>query len=157
MTSVPDEFARAVIAFRGAEGESWLRSLNATVGAWAARWSLKVGPPFLPLSYNYVATATRADGSRLVLKVCFPDAEAVTEREALRLFDGRGAVHLLDSDEERGALLLERLERSAETRTTSLPSRAGAKASEGIASTSAARPARSPRASSLKPKRSSET
>jgi streptomycin 6-kinase len=110
MTSVPDDFARAVVAFRGAEGESWLRSLNATVGACAARWSLEVGPPLLPLSYNYVAPATRADGSRLVLKVCFPDAEAVTERAALRLFEGRGAVHLLDSDEERGALLLERLE-----------------------------------------------
>ncbi len=110
MTSVPDEFARAVVAFRGAEGEAWLRSLQGTIEACAARRSLKVGPPFLPLSYNYVAPATRADGTRLVLKVCFPDAEAVTEREALRLFDGRGAVRLLDSDEERGALLLERLE-----------------------------------------------
>ena len=110
MTSVPDDFARAVVAFRGAEGEAWLRSLNATAEACAARWSLEVGPPLLPLSYNYVAHATRADGSRLVLKVCFPDAEAATERDALRLFDGRGAVHMLDSDEERGALLLERLE-----------------------------------------------
>jgi streptomycin 6-kinase len=110
VTFVPDDFARAIVAFRGAEGLAWLRGLNASVEECAARWSLEVGPPFLPLSYNYVATATRADGARLVLKICFPDAEAATEREALRLFDGRGSVRLLDSDEGRGALLLERLE-----------------------------------------------
>jgi streptomycin 6-kinase len=45
-----------------------------------------------------------------VLKVCFPDDETPTEREALRLFDGRGAAQLIDADEERSALLLERLE-----------------------------------------------
>jgi streptomycin 6-kinase len=110
LISIPDDFARAVVAFRGAEGAAWLRRLDASVEECAARWSLEVGPPFLPLSYNYVATAKRADGARLVLKLCFPDAEAATEREALRLFDGRGSVRLLDSDEERAALLLERLE-----------------------------------------------
>ena len=111
MTHIPDDFARAVVAFRGAGGEAWLRSLGATVEECAARWSLEVGPPFLPLSYNYVAPATRADGARLVLKVCFPcDAEAATEREALRLYDGRGSARLLDSDAGSGSLLLERLE-----------------------------------------------
>ena len=110
MTFVPDDFARAIVAFRGAPGEAWLRELPSTVEACAARWSLEVGPPILPLFYNYVATAKRADGARLVLKVCFPDDETPTEREALRLFDGRGAARLIDSDDERGALLLERLE-----------------------------------------------
>jgi streptomycin 6-kinase len=110
MTFVPDDFARAVVAFRGAPGEEWLRRLPALVEECAARWSLEVGPPFLPLFYNYVAHATRADGARLVLKVCFPDDETPTEREALRLFGGRGAAHLLDADEGRAALLLERLE-----------------------------------------------
>jgi len=111
VTFIPDDFARAVRAFRGASGEAWLQGLPETVEACAARWSLEVGPPFLPLSYNYVAPALRADGTRLVLKLCFPfEEETATEREALRLFDGRGAVRLLDSDEERAALLLERLE-----------------------------------------------
>ncbi|HKG12549.1 MAG TPA: aminoglycoside phosphotransferase family protein [Pyrinomonadaceae bacterium] len=110
MTFVPEEFARAVRAFRGAEGEAWLRELPVTVEACAARWSLEVGPPFLPLYYNYVARADGADGARLVLKICFPDDEAPTEREALRLFEGRGAVRLVGADEGRSALLLERLE-----------------------------------------------
>lgn len=107
---IPEEFARAVVAFRGAEGEVWLRELPATVEACAARWSLKVGQPLLPLYYNYVAHADGADGARLVLKICFPDDEAPTEREAMRLFDGRGAARLIDADEARSALLLERLE-----------------------------------------------
>jgi len=110
VTFIPEEFARAVVAFRGAEGEAWLRGLPATIEACAARWSVEVGPPFLPLYYNYVATATGADGARLVLKICFPDDEAPTEREAMRLFDGRGAARLFEADEERSALLLERLE-----------------------------------------------
>lgn len=110
MTFIPEDFARAVVAFRGASGEAWLRELPATIEACAARWSLEVGPPFLPLYYNYVATATGADGARLVLKICFPDDEAPTEREAMRLFDGRGAARLIEADEERSALLLERLD-----------------------------------------------
>lgn len=110
MTFIPEEFASAVRAFRGAEGEVWLRELPATIEECAARWSLEVGPPFLPLYYNYVARADGADGARLVLKICFPDDEAPTEREALRLFGGRGAAHLIEADAECGALLLERLE-----------------------------------------------
>src|SRR3712207_377440 len=38
------------------------------------------------------------------------DDEAATEREAMRLFDGRGAARLFEADAERDALLLERLE-----------------------------------------------
>lgn len=110
MTFIPEEFARAVVAFRGAEGETWLRKLPATIEACAARWSIEVGPPFLPLYYNYVAHAVRSDGTRLVLKLCFPDDEAPTEREAMRLFDGRGAARLFEADAEHSALLLERLE-----------------------------------------------
>ena len=110
VTFIPEEFARAVVAFRGAGGVAWLRELPATIEACAARWSIEVGPPFLPLYYNYVARAYDADGTRLVLKLCFPDDEATTEREALRLFEGRGAVCLIEVDAERSALLLERLE-----------------------------------------------
>src|SRR4051812_16068286 len=38
-----------------------------------------------------------------------PGAPAALEAEALRLWSGRGAVSLLDSDPEAGALLLERV------------------------------------------------
>jgi streptomycin 6-kinase len=46
----------------------------------------------------------------LVLKVQFPDRESEHEAAALALLDGDGAVRLLEYDEERRALLLERAE-----------------------------------------------
>jgi streptomycin 6-kinase len=53
--------------------------------------------------YNDAAPATRPDGTAVVLKICFPDQEFLAEVEALRLFDGRGAVRLLDADVGRVA------------------------------------------------------
>jgi streptomycin 6-kinase len=44
----------------------------------------------------------------VVLKVQFPDRESEHEAEALRVWDGDGAVRLLAFDPERHALLLER-------------------------------------------------
>jgi streptomycin 6-kinase len=54
--------------------------------------------------------ATRPDGAPAVLKVRYPDREGEHEAEALRRWDGEGAVRLLDLDAERSALLLERCE-----------------------------------------------
>jgi streptomycin 6-kinase len=44
----------------------------------------------------------------VVLKVQFPDRESEHEAEALRVWDGDGAVRLLEHDPDRRALLLER-------------------------------------------------
>jgi len=107
---IPEVFARAVVELHGAEGERWLRRLHATVAECAARWSLRVGPPLTPLYQNYIATATRADGASVILKLGPPVRELLTEIEALRIFDGGGCVRLLEADAGLGALLLERLE-----------------------------------------------
>lgn len=79
------------------------------LAACAQRWSLAIAPPFPNLTYNYVAPAARADGVEVVLKVGPPNPELLTEIAALRGYDGRGSVRLLDADPEWGALLLERL------------------------------------------------
>ena len=92
----------------GAAGEAWIGQLPALLAECADRWSLTIAPPF-GLSYNYVAPATRADGTAIVLKVGFPSRELMTELDALRLYDGRGICRLLDADRERGAMLLERI------------------------------------------------
>ncbi|HEX8559888.1 MAG TPA: aminoglycoside phosphotransferase family protein [Pyrinomonadaceae bacterium] len=112
-TPIPEEFARLTAALHGEAGRAWLRALPSLVAGCAARWSLKVGPPFLPLSYNYAAPAEGPRGERLVLKLGVPGAELLNEAEALRLFDGRGAARLVGSDAGSGALLLERLEPGA--------------------------------------------
>jgi streptomycin 6-kinase len=107
---VTEDFARATAELHGEAGRLWLQSLPGVVEACAARWSLRVGPPYAPLTYNYAAPTEGPGGARLVLKVGVPVRELLTEIEALRAFDGCGAARLLESDAEAGALLLERLE-----------------------------------------------
>ncbi len=110
MSIVPARLVRTALALRGPAGEEWAQRLPSLVAACARRWSLQVEPPFPDLSYNFAAPARRADGTNLVLKICFPDREFITEADALRLFAGRVAVQLLEVDLDVGAMLLERIE-----------------------------------------------
>ena len=91
------------------EGKTWLQALPSLLSDAARRWGLTLGKPFL-LSYNYVCAARDATGLDVVLKVGVPNPELTSEIEALRLYDGRGAVRLIDSDAGKGLLLLERLQ-----------------------------------------------
>jgi streptomycin 6-kinase len=50
-----------------------------------------------------------SDGTEIVLKLGVPCPELLTEVAALSLYDGAGAVRLLDRDAPRGILLLERV------------------------------------------------
>ncbi len=91
------------------EGKAWLQALPSLLTDAAQRWGLTLGKPFL-LSFNYVCAARDATGLDVVLKVGLPNPELTSEIEALRLYDGRGAVRLIDSDAGKGLLLLERLQ-----------------------------------------------
>lgn len=90
------------------QGEVWLQSLPQLLRECENRWQITLGPPF-ELSFNYVAPAIDANGSSVVLKAGVPNSELTSEIQALRLYDGDGAVRLLDFDTEKGALLVERL------------------------------------------------
>src|SRR5688500_6587556 len=108
--AIPETFARNTAEQYGNEGISWIERLPLIVAECARRWSLTIGLPFETLSFAYVLPAMGAEGTRAVRKVGFPDAESMTELEALRLFDGRGIARLLAFDREQHAMLLERLE-----------------------------------------------
>src|SRR5262245_2809413 len=108
--ALPREFVGRAIELHGAAGRDWVRRLPTIVADCAHRWSLTVEAPFQPLSYNYAAPAIPRHGPPAVLKIGFPDQDLLWEAEALRLFDGQGAVRLLEADPQQGALLLERLE-----------------------------------------------
>jgi streptomycin 6-kinase len=107
--NLPLDFQQRVRGVHGAAGEAWLRRLPALLDKAASRWSLRLSPPFEPLSYNYVAPAIDADGREVVLKAGVPHRLLRNEIAALRHYDGRGAVRLLAADPEAGLLLLERL------------------------------------------------
>jgi streptomycin 6-kinase len=105
-----------MIEMYGEEGRAWIAALPAVLHEYAQRWSLTLEPPF-KLSYNYVAPATRADGSEAVLKLGFPNRELLSEIHALQVFDGRGIAQLLEADFEQQAFLIERIRPGVELAT----------------------------------------
>lgn len=107
--AVPNDFARTITKLYGEQGIEWLGRLPSIISECERRWSLTVLSPFEPLSYNYVTPAVRADGTDVVLKVGAPNPEILTEIESLRIFDGCGIAQMIDSDSDKGILLLERL------------------------------------------------
>jgi streptomycin 6-kinase len=88
-------------------GREWLRQLPAHVQACVDRWSLRLEPPYEASYVSIVFSVTVADGSRAVLKVQFPHSESEDEAEALRRWNGLGAVRLFDHDPAHHALLME--------------------------------------------------
>jgi len=83
-----------------------LPRLEATAREIAKEWSLELGPRIAAGRYSYVAPA----GHDAILKIVpVEDDDADHIAEALRLWNGLGAVRLLRHDAARRALLLERL------------------------------------------------
>jgi len=97
-----------VTRFRAGEGAAWLERLPGIVASCCEEWSLALGEPLPVGSLSYLAPATREDGTQALLKVGLLRGEVSPEAAALRVYDGHGAVRLLDASEEDGALLLER-------------------------------------------------
>ena len=88
-------------------GSEWLAALPTLVDECVVRWGLRLGEPFEG-HVAFVAPGLTASGEEIVLKINFPSPESESEAAALRHWGGHGAVSLLDADDERRALLLER-------------------------------------------------
>ena len=112
MAGTPPRSLQLPAAFirKNRQDPAWLSTLPDRIAQLAARWSLTLDPHFPGIEINYVAPATRADGTRCVLKVSRYIDETRNEIAALRLWDGDGAARLLEADPDGGALLVERLD-----------------------------------------------
>ncbi len=101
---IPQAFREGVLREQGAD---WLAALPDQFAYWCRAWSLEVeGPPWH--GYLGLAFPVRSPRGPAVLKLTRVDEETRDEAAALRCWDGRGSVRLLDSSP--GALLLERLD-----------------------------------------------
>jgi streptomycin 6-kinase len=89
-------------------GRAWLAALPGLVGDCATTWGLRLGEPYAGSFVSLVVPALDEAGTAVVLKVQLPDRDSEHEAEALRTWDGDGAVRLLAWDPERRAMLLER-------------------------------------------------
>lgn len=106
--NLPPEFISTITNTFGEEGEELINNLQALIVEASNRWNLTDVHPVPMLSYNFVAFAKRGE-DHVVLKLGVPRDELTSEITALRLFNGEGACRLIDADEDRGFLLLERL------------------------------------------------
>jgi streptomycin 6-kinase len=91
----------------------WRANVAELVTACCKRWDLRPGDAYVPGVCGHVVRVERADGTPAVLKVFWPHHEAEQEADALERWDGNGAVKLLERDDERHAMLLERCEPGA--------------------------------------------
>ena len=108
MVHIPDSLRVGVIAWNE-DGPDWADSLAALIQHAEELWELTVGEPYEGGHAAWVAPAERADGSRCVLKIPYPDDESLHEPDGLLWWNGDGAVRLLERDGGTRALLLERL------------------------------------------------
>lgn len=106
--NLPAEFISNIQNTFREPGDAFLAALPRSISEASARWGLTNVIPSHTLSYNFVAFANRGEES-VVLKMGVPNREFLSEMEALRLFDGEGACKLLEYDEEKYWILLERL------------------------------------------------
>lgn len=92
------------------ERKKWLDNLPAMVAQLTHRWSLRVLEPFdhANVTCSWVAAAVCADGTPAVLKLGMPHMEGAHEIQGLRFWNGNPTVHLIDADDDLGAMLLER-------------------------------------------------
>jgi streptomycin 6-kinase len=97
-------------AFAAWAGRAWVRSLPSVVEGLVGRWGLEVDEAeALHGTFGIVVLVRRGD-QPLALKVSRPGDTTADVTRALRAWDGRGVMRLVDDDPGSGALLLERLD-----------------------------------------------
>jgi streptomycin 6-kinase len=107
--NLPQEFITTIQNAFGENGHAWLAELPDLIDAASRQWDLTNIQPVSNLSYNFVAFALNGT-RRVVLKLGVPNRELTSEINALRSFDGKSSVRLLEADEKRAMFLLERLQ-----------------------------------------------
>ena len=104
---LPASFTTRIRATFGQEGQKWIDQLPDHLGYFQGTWSLTFSGPPLPPSYHILIPCQTPQGQDAILKLGVPNRELCTEIEALRFYNGMGAVQLLTADKKRGGLLLE--------------------------------------------------
>lgn len=100
---------RREAALLGPAAQRWLEAVPRQLAQLVADWQLTLEPQFDHAgSTSVVVPVVTADGTPAVLKLSLPHADALGEAPALRRWDGRHAVRLLQVNDDGLVLLLER-------------------------------------------------
>lgn len=111
MIVTPEAFVRGTVEREGEPGARWLAELPGIVEELLGRWGCVPDGGVLHGGVGLVVPV-RGRQRPAVLKVSFPHPGNVHEPDAFTAWRGRGAVLLLERDDERFAMLLERVEPS---------------------------------------------
>ncbi|MFG2461577.1 aminoglycoside phosphotransferase family protein [Streptomyces sp. NPDC048523] len=108
---IPEELAAAQELYNGDRGREFIAGLPALTEDFLERWDLRPdGSPMHGVAALVLPVVRRADATPAALKLQLLDEESAGEPVALRLWDGDGAVRLLDHDPVTHTMLLERLD-----------------------------------------------
>ncbi|MER7566020.1 aminoglycoside phosphotransferase family protein [Streptomyces sp. NPDC097941] len=111
MIDIPEELAAAQELYNGDRGREFIAGLPALTEDFLERWDLRPdGSPMHGVAALVLPVVRRADATPAALKLQLLDEESAGEPVALRLWDGDGAVRLLDHDPVTHTMLLERLD-----------------------------------------------
>ncbi|MBX4179529.1 aminoglycoside phosphotransferase family protein [Streptomyces geysiriensis] len=110
MIDVPDALAASQAKYNGAAGRAFIDALPELAADFLDRWGLRLDGTAMHGWAALVLPVVAGDGTPAALKLQILDAETEGEPVALRLWDGDGAVRLLDHDPATGTMLLERLD-----------------------------------------------
>ncbi len=109
MITLPADFAAGIQSREGEAGRAWLADLPKIVADLCQRWTLAVeGKPWH--GHLAIVVPVRRNDEPCALKVSWRDTETVHEAHALKVWNGRDTVRLLESSPDLGAMLLERLD-----------------------------------------------
>lgn len=91
------------------DGAEWLEDLPRAIRFQCGKWNLDIVGE-LAHGSNAVVIPVVREGEAYALRMTPPDAAFADQVRALRFWDGRGTVQLIEADLSHGAMLLERLD-----------------------------------------------
>jgi streptomycin 6-kinase len=112
MIAMPEEFARSNVEREGEGGVAWLAELPGIVEELLGRWECVPDGEVMHGGVGVIVPVRRRAQESAVLKVSFPHPGNVHEPDAFVAWGGCGAVLLYERDDERFAMLLERVQPS---------------------------------------------
>ena len=107
---IPAALVASYESLGGKAGEAFATALRERAARFLGQWELRLDGPSMNGRIALVLPVRRADGTPAALKLQDVDEETAGEPVALRVWDGEGAVRLLEADADTGTLLLERLD-----------------------------------------------
>lgn len=100
-------FKKNIISVYGRKGKDWLLDLDRKVQILQKHWQLSQISPVENMTYNYVAKAVNPHNIPVVLKIVCDEKCFLDEINALKHFNGKGSIDLIDFYPEYQALLLQ--------------------------------------------------